>query len=88
MTRACRARPPRQADYDRRRAYHMALYRREASLLRRVAVVRRASCGSHTKPAAACEARACAPALSVSREEANHSSFLRARAALRWLRSA
>ena len=87
MTRACRARPPRQADYDRRRAYHMALYRREASLLRRVAVVRRASRGSHTKPAAACEARACAPALSVSREEANHSSFLRARAALRWLRS-
>ena len=61
----------------------MVLYRREASLLRRVAVARRASCGSHAKPAAACEARACAPALAVSGEEANHSSCLRARAALR-----
>ena len=66
----------------------MVLYGREASLLRRVAVVRRASYGSHVKSAAACEARACSPALAVSGEEAHHSSFLRARAALRWLRSA
>ena len=38
--------------YGRRRACHMALCRREACLLRRVAVVRRASYGSQVKPAA------------------------------------
>ena len=54
----------------------MALYRREASLLRRVAVERRASCDSYAKPAAACEASAGEPPLAVSEEEAQLSSLL------------
>ena len=43
---------------------------------------------SNAKPAAACAASAQAPALAISREEAQHSSLLRARASLRWLWSA
>ena len=54
----------------------MAPYQREASLLQRVAVVRRASCGSHAKPAAACEASAGEAPLAVSEEEAKLSSLL------------
>ena len=54
----------------------MAPYQREASLLQRVAVVRRASCGSHAKLAAACEASAGDPPLAVSDEEAPLSSLL------------
>ena len=57
-----------------------ALHRREASLLRRAAVVRRASCGLQLKPAPRVSRSTGAPALAVSGEEAQHSSLLRARA--------
>ena len=63
------------------------LHRREASLLRRAPVVRRASCGLQRQASAAC-ARAARTALAVSREEAQHSSLPLARAVLRWLWSA
>ena len=54
----------------------MALYRQEVCLIRCVAVVRRASCASHAKPAAACEASAGEPLLAVSEEENKLSSLL------------
>ena len=62
-----------------------ALHRREASLLRRAAVVRRASCGLQRQAGCRVCSSAGAPALAVSGEEAQHSSLLRARAVPRWL---
>ena len=69
-------------------ALQRTLRRREASLLRRAPVVRRASCGLQRQASAACLARRRRAALAVSGEEAQHSSLLRARAVPRWLWSA
>ena len=66
-------------------AYERTLHRREASLLRRAAVVRRASCGLQESSRLSRGTRERATALAVSREEAQHASLLRARAVPRWL---
>ena len=66
-TQACYARAPWRAGCARKALRRRAPCRREASLLRRVAVVRRASCGLQRQASAACLAqrrRACALCLS------------------------
>ena len=84
-TRACCARALCHGGGCRSVQHKRALHRREASLIRRTAVLRRASVG-HTEPAGIRVARACAPlSLAVSQEEAQHASLLRARAVPRWL---
>ena len=62
----------------------MTLPRQEASLLRRAAVVRRTSCGL-PESAGVRMAHASTPLRSLSREEAQYASLLRARAVPRWL---
>ena len=84
-TRACCARAPCRAGCGRSCTMKGALHRREASLLRRAAVVRRASCGLQRQASAACHAAQARRRFAVSGEEAQHSSLLRARAVPRWL---
>ena len=79
-TRACCACAPCRAGCGRS-SLQRALRRREASLLRRAPVVRRASCGLQRQASAAWLARRRRAALAVSGEEAQHSSLLRARRA-------
>ena len=81
-TRAYCARAPYSAGYGRLLPYAKALHRREASLLQRAAVVRRASCGLQRTG----DFRvACARAPAISQEEAQHANLLHARAVPRWL---
>ena len=87
-TRACYARAPCRAGCGRSMPLEETLRRREASLLRRAAVVRRASCGLQRQASFRVERSAARPALAVFGEEAQHSSLLRARAVPRWLWSA
>ena len=56
-TRACCLRTPCRADHGRPLPIERTLRRREASLLRRVPVVRRASCDLHRQTSAVCHAR-------------------------------
>ena len=132
-TRNLPTQAPRCVGYGRRRSCGSMPHCREAKLVRRTAMVRRASCGlqrrtdnyvfraarllvavgprlirghqtgerplifgarpwcdllamtTDAKPAAACQASSGGPALAVSWEEAQHTSLLRARAALCWL---
>ena len=77
-TQAGCARAPCRADCDRLTSFTRTLHQRKASLLRRAAVVRRASYRLR-------ESSARAPALAVYREKAQHASLLRERAAPRWL---
>ena len=53
----------------------------------RALVVRRASCGFQRQASAACHAAKARHTLAISGVEAQHSSFLSARAVVRWLRS-
>ena len=57
ITQACCVRAPCRAGYGRATLYRRAPRRREASLLRHAAVVRRASCGLQRQASAACLAR-------------------------------
>ena len=83
-TRACCARTPYRAGCGGRRPY-----RRGRTGEKPLSFGARPWCGvpasaSNAKSAAACETTARAPALAVSREEAQHSRLLRARVAPRW----
>ena len=83
-TRAFCARAPYHAGYSWSKLCKRPLHRREASLLRRAAVVRHASY-SLQESAGFRVARATVTALAVTSEEAQHASFLRAHAVPRWL---
>ena len=81
-TQAFCARALCRADCGRATPDQRAISRREASLLRRTAVVRRADCGLR-ESASFRVACASATAVAVSHEAAQHASFLRARTILR-----
>ena len=80
-TRACCARAPCRAGWDRPMRVRRAMHQRKTCPLRRAPVVRRVSCGFQRQASAACLARrrrACARCLGV---ETQHSSLLCARRA-------
>ena len=78
-TQTCRARAPCRAGFEWPKRYERALYRREASILRRKTVVRRASCDLQRTAGVSRDRHASATELSVSREVAKHASLPRAR---------
>ena len=79
-TRACCARTPCCAGLGLRTTYQRALGRREASLLRRAAVVQHASYGLRCQASAACHtAQARQRSLSLGKRRSTRACFARAR---------